>query len=113
MPCDTQYLENETPAQRKAGILETVATLSRKLASGEARAIVGPQGAIAFTGLTAGERNRVTDACLYRRIMVTGSAMARARIAQAERLAGRQVSRQVIGQGTHSHDGGATWHGKG
>lgn len=110
MPCDTQTLPNETVEQRKATVRETVATLARKLADGSARVVVGPQGAIAFTGLSASERNRVTDACLYRRIMVSGSAIARARIAQAERLAGRSVSRQVIGQGAHSHDGGASWH---
>ena len=29
---------------------------------------------------------------------------------QAEQLAGRSVSRQVVSQGAHSHDGGRSWH---
>jgi len=42
--------------------------------------------------------------------MVQGSALARAAVTRAEQMAGRSVSRQVIGQGAHSHDGGQTWH---
>jgi hypothetical protein len=42
--------------------------------------------------------------------MVSGSALAKAKVAQAEQIAGRGISRQAIGQGLHSHDGGATWH---
>jgi hypothetical protein len=36
--------------------------------------------------------------------------MARLAIQRAEQLAGRSVDRAVIGHGTHSHDGGRTWH---
>ena len=43
---------------------------------------------MAFVGLSDDERARVTDACAYRRIMSTGSALARAAIARAEQ-AGR------------------------
>ena len=42
--------------------------------------------------------------------MISGSPLAKMKIAQAELLAGRTVDKQVIGQGAHSHDGGKTWH---
>jgi hypothetical protein len=65
---------------------------------------------VTFTGIADEERDGVTDACIYRRIMATGSALPRHMIAKAEQVAGR---RQVVGQGVHSHDGGASWHSKG
>jgi hypothetical protein len=40
--------------QRATEIREVVALLARRLAAGQAKVIVGPQGAIAFTGLTEG-----------------------------------------------------------
>jgi hypothetical protein len=55
----------------------------------------------------------VTDACAYRRIMATNSALARAAIARAEQLSGRSVDKAAVAHGMHSHDGGVTWHGKG
>jgi hypothetical protein len=65
---------------------------------------------VAFIGLTDQERDGVTDACAYRRIMATGSALAKAKIASAEALSGRTVNRQAVAQGHHTHDGGQTWH---
>jgi hypothetical protein len=76
------------------------------------KARVGPQGAIAFAGIADDERDGVTDACVYRRIMATGSALSRHMIAKAEQVAGHSVNRQVVGQGVHSHDGGGSWHSK-
>jgi hypothetical protein len=90
-----------------------VARIEQGLARGRVKAQVGPQGAIAFAGIADDERDGVTDACVYRRIMATGSALSRHMIAKAEMLAGRTVNRQVVGQGVHSHDGGSTWHNKG
>ena len=71
---------------------------------------VGPQGAIAFLGLTDSERDGVTDNCAYRRLMASGSALAIAAIAKAEQLAGRSIDRQQIAVGVHSHDQGRSWH---
>jgi hypothetical protein len=113
MPCDTQVKKNQTLSERMAEVRQTVDTLARALAAGTVKAVVGKQGAIAFDGFPDAQRNGVTDACLYRRIMSSGTAMARARIAQAERLAGRSADKRIIGQGIHSHDGGSTWHQKG
>jgi hypothetical protein len=110
MPCDTSFLPNQTVTQRKDEITAAVGRLNTLLAAGVVKPKIGPKGSIAFDGWTQEDRSRVTDACAYRRIMATGSGLAKAQIARAEALAGRTVDRQVIGQGMHSHDGGATWH---
>lgn len=110
MPCDTRLKPKQTIQQRAAEVRQVVAALASGLASGRVRAKIGPQGAIAFDGLTEAERDGVTDACAYRRLMASGSATALQAIARAEALAGRPVSRQMVAQGAHSHDGGATWH---
>ncbi len=111
MPCDTQMAQGQTITERKTEIKTAVERLDAEIRSRVTGVKIGPQGAIVFTGWT--DRNRVTDACAYRRIMATGSALARAEIAKAETLAGRSVSRQTVAAGVHSHDGGHTWHGKG
>jgi hypothetical protein len=110
MACDTQVKENQTLQQRKEEVKATVDKLSQDLAAGRVKPVVGANGGIAFQGFSDADRNGVTDACIYRRLMVTGSALAKAKIAQAEALSGRAVNRSVIGQGVHSHDGGKTWH---
>lgn len=110
MPCDTRLKPKQTIQQRADEVRRAVAKLAEGLASGRVKAKVGPQGAVAFDGLTAEERDGVTDACAYRRLMVSGSALAKAKIAQAEQLAGRGVDRQALAHGHHSHDGGKSWH---
>lgn len=112
MVCDTKLREKQSIQGRALEVREAVETLSRELAAGRVKVTIGPQGAIAFDGADA-FRNGISDACLYRRLMVTGSAAARSRIAQAERMAGRTLDRRVIGQGVHSHDGGRSWRPKG
>jgi hypothetical protein len=110
MPCDRTLKAGQSISQRVDEVKKAVEKLSVALAMGRVKAKVGPQGAIAFVGWTDAERDSVTDACAYRRIMVSGSALAKAAIAKAEQLAGRGVNKLVIGQGAHSHDGGRTWH---
>ena len=110
MPCDSTLLPNQTISDRKEDIKLAVSALDKLIQSGQVRVKVGPQGAVAFTGWADNDRRRITDACAYRRLLVTGSALAKAKIAQAEQLAGRGVNRQVVGHGAHSHDGGHTWH---
>ena len=110
MPCDTSFLPGQTISQRKEEVKRVVKTLDSFLTRGIAKAKVGPQGAITFTGFPEDERNRVTDACAYRQIMASGSGLAKAAIARAEAMAGRTVDRKVVGIGAHSHDGGQTWH---
>lgn len=113
MACDTQRITPEQNlAQRKTQIGEAMAQLEKLLLRRKAKVVVGPQGAITFTGdewAAIKGSTKITDACAYRRIMATGSALARAEIARAEQMAGRTVDRRVIASGAHSHDGGRTW----
>lgn len=112
MPCDTVRDPNNPVllAQRKFEVTSAVAVLDKLIMRRKVKVVIGPQGAIAFTGDEwEKNRNRVTDACAYRRIMATGSSLAKAEIARAEQLAGRTVDRRVLAAGTHSHDGGTTW----
>jgi hypothetical protein len=108
MPCDTKTKRGQTLQQRATEVRGVVEATGRKLASGQVKVKVGPQGGVAFTGLTEIERDGVTDACLLRRLMSTGSALAKQAIERAELMAGRKVDRQVIGQGGHYH--GDVWH---
>jgi hypothetical protein len=108
MVCETRLKRTQTLQERLEEIREVIALLSRRLAAGQAKAIVGPQGAIAFTGLTEAERADVTDACAYRMVLVSGSPLALQAIARAEALAGRAVDRKAVAQGIHLH--GDTWH---
>ena len=110
MPCDTKLKSRQTIQQRAAEVRNVVARLDKLLGNRQVRVKVGPQGAVAFTGWTDSERDGVTDACAFRRIMATGSALARAEIARAEQMAGRSIDRSVVAQGHHSHDHGVTWH---
>ena len=110
MPCDTRLKPKQTIQQRIAEVRNVVDRVNQGVAAGRIKFKVGPQGAIAIDGLADADRDGVTDACIYRRIMVSGSALTRAAIARAEQLAGKPVSRQVLGHGTHSHDGGRSWH---
>lgn len=114
MTCDTKLRERQTLSERKAEVIKVIDLVAREIVNGRVRPKVGPQGAIAFDGLTAEQRNGVTDACIYRKIMATGSVMAKQQIARAEQLAGRSVNRQALAAGHHGHTdsaGNTTWHG--
>lgn len=110
MACETMRKPRQTIQERIAEIQKAIALLDAKLKKRQVRPVVGPQGAITFAGWVE-DRDGITDACAYRRIMASGSALARAEIARAEQIAGRAVDRKVIGQGVHSHDGGQSWSG--
>lgn len=110
MPCDTRLKPRQTISERAKEVREAVERLAAALAAGRVKVKVGPQGAIVFENWDATSRDGITDACAYRRIMATGTAMAKLAIQQAERMAGRSVNVQAVGQGVHSHDGGRTWH---
>lgn len=110
MPCDTRLKPRQTISERKEEVKKAVTQLDRLIQAGQVRVKVGPQGAVAFSAWADNERDGVTDACAYRRLMATGTALAKAKIAQAEQMSGRSINRQVVGQGAHSHDGGHSWH---
>lgn len=110
MACETMRKPKQTLQERIAEITKAVALLDAKLKKRLVKPVVGPQGAITFKGWEdPAERNGITDACAYRRIMATGSVLAKQEIIRAEQLAGRSVDRKVVSQGVHSHDGGASW----
>lgn len=111
MPCDTVIQRNQTREQRKAEVKKTLTTIQNAIVAKTVRVKVGPQGAIAFDGIE--NRAGLSDACIYRMIMISGTALAKAEIARAEQIAGVSVNRQTLAHGIHSHDGGKTWHGKG
>jgi hypothetical protein len=101
----------QTIQQRAAEVRQVVERVQQGLLAGRVRIVVGQQGGVAFTGLSEEERAGITDGCIYRRMMITGSALTRAAIARAEQLAGRSINPQTVAQGLHSHDGGKSWHG--
>jgi len=113
MPCDKKLRQGQTLSQRKTEIREAVARLSKLIVSGQVKPIVGPQGAVAFQGWSDEDRSSVTDACAFRMLMISGSAIAKAAVARAEQAAGRSVDRRVVAQGVHSHNNGLSWHRKG
>jgi hypothetical protein len=107
MACDTKLKPRQSKQERAEEIRRAVAALARGLVTGAIRAKVGPQGAIAFENWQEGANDGVSDACAYRYIMATGTALAKQAIAKAEQLAGRGVNNRAA---VHSHDGGHTWH---
>lgn len=107
MPCDTKLKPNQTITQRKLEISEVVDRIQKGLVNGSMKLRLAANGAPAFDGIADRDKNGVTDACIYRRIMATGSALAKAKLAAAQALLGKQP---VTTNGTHSHDGGKTWH---
>lgn len=111
MPCDTRLKPRQTLQQRADEVRKATAKLAQLLASGQVKPKISPKGGIAFEGWTDQDRDGVTDACVYRRLLtMPGGSLARAKIKQAELIAGRSVDKQALAQGHHSHDGGETWH---
>lgn len=110
MPCDTRLKPRQTIQQRAEEVRKAAERFTKGLIEGRIKAVVGKKGGIAFDGVTDDERDGVTDACAYRRIMVSGSSLAKAKIERAEQMAGVKVDKKAVAQGHHSHDGGKTWH---
>lgn len=107
MPCDTRLKPNQTITQRKLEITEVVDRIQKGLVNGSMKLLLSKDGAVAFSGISDADKNNVTDACIFRRIMATGSALAKAKLQAAQALLGKPV----VTNGSHSHDGGQTWHG--
>ena len=113
MPCDTIRKPNQTLSARVEEVKKRVTAVDRLIAARKVQVKVGPQGAVVFIGISDEDRDGMTDACIYRTLSRKGSAATRMAIQRAEQVAGRSVDRAVVAAGTHSHDGGATWHPKG
>lgn len=108
MPCDTRLKAGQTISQRADEVRRAVERLSQGLAAGRIKVKIGPQGAVAFEGFTDVERDGVTDNCAYRRLLVSGSALAKSKLTLAEHMAGRQIDKTAVAQGWHQH--GSKWH---
>jgi hypothetical protein len=80
MACETMRKPKQTIEERVAEIGRAVAALESRIKLKTVKPVVDKKtGGIAFAGWeNAAERADVTDACAYRRIMATGSALARA-----------------------------------
>lgn len=110
MACETRLKARQSIQERAKEVKGVVAFMDELITKGKVKVVVDKKtGAVAFTGMTDSEKDGVSDACAYRRIMATGSATAKMAIAKAEAVAGRSVSRQALAAGIHSHDGGSTW----
>lgn len=108
MPCDRKLKKNQTISARAEEIRRSIAKLNAGLTAGSIKALVSKEGGIAFQGFGETDRDGVSDACAFRRLMATGSATAKLAVARAEQLAGRAVDRTAIAQGLHQHNG--IWH---
>ena len=109
MACETVLKPRQTAVQRKDEVEKRLTVIDKLIAAGRVGVKVGPQGAVTLTGLADADRDGLTDVCVYRALMKSGSAKAKMAILKAEQLAGRSVSRSALAAGIHSHDGGATW----
>ncbi len=109
MPCDTRLRKGQTISQRADEVRKAVERLNRGLTSGSVKALVSKQGGIQFDGFGNLERDGVTDSCLLRRILATGSSSAKLAIQKAEQRAGRTLDKTAIAQGLHTH-GDGVWH---
>lgn len=109
MPCHTRLKPNQTVAERMLEVRKRMTVIDALVASRRVTLKVGPQGAVTFTGLSAEDRDGITDACVYRMLTRSGSAAAKMALARAEQLSGHRVDRKVVAAGVHSHDGGQSW----
>lgn len=112
MACTGRRTPQQTAAQRQAEVDAALEKLARGLAAGTKRAVIGPNGELAFEGWSENERSDLTDACAYRVLLLERDDWeVKQAIAAAETVAGRALDVNTISSGTHSHDGGRTWHG--
>ena len=113
MVCDTTWsYEGQTLTERKREIVSTVQAIDKLVSSNRVKPVVDRNtGAVTFAYLRDSDRNGLTDACVYRRLVATGSAATRVALQRAEQAAGRPVNRQSLAAGIHSHDGGRSWSG--
>lgn len=107
MPCIP--MQNEGTEARRREVKQALDRLEKYLARGTTSLVVSKQGAVAFRGWDANDRNGVTDLCAYRALSQAGSWELRKAQARAEMVAGAKVDQKKVADGVHSHDGGKTW----
>lgn len=115
MPCDSVRAPQQTVAERMAQVRSASARIAKLLAAQKIEVKIGPRGAVAFIGIPDADRVGMTDNCIYRRVMTSGTHAARQQIVKAQQAAGytSEQVKQTVNTGVHSHDGGQTWHPRG
>ena len=108
MPCDTPK-QGVSPAERRSQIAAALKALEEQLTSGAVTVTIGPGGALAFRSWTR-DRREVSDVCAARALLKANSWALRKAIAGAEARGGVKFAASALAAGTHSHDGGETWH---
>ena len=99
MPCDTKLKRNQTIQQRNTEVKEIAAFTDELIRKNRLKVLVDKRtGAIAFDGMTDSEKDGCTDACTYRLIMATGTALAKTAIARAETGRGTRGQQASSGQ---------------
>lgn len=106
MVCDTRI--REAKPEKKKSAADALKRLQAALGDGSVTAVIGANGAVAFKGWR--ERDIWSDVCAYRKLAASNSPELRRAIARAEAMAGRKLNPRAVASGTHSHDGGKTWH---
>ena len=110
MPCDSRLPAGKTLEERNREIAAALRVLEAKLQAGTVRVSIGANGAMAFQGWGAQDRNEVSDVCAYRALSAGNSWALRQAVQRAEAMSGRKLNPLSLSAGVHSHDGGKTWH---
>ena len=111
MVCEYMRKPRQTAAQREAEVKAALMKLESALRAKGISIQVGVNGAVAFRGWSDSERVGISDACAFMKLTAQGSWELKQAVARAKALAPtRTPNVRVIASGTHSHDGGATWH---
>ncbi len=108
MACESMRRPNQTVAERKAAIKVALKKLEAQLTAGQVKVVIGPQGAVAFTGWMKEDSDGVVDACAYRTLTAEGSWALKQAVMKAEAMSGRKVNQGAVAAGYHTHDG-KTW----
>lgn len=107
MPC---YTQPDLTEVQKQTMQRAIDRLEGSLRAGTVTVTVGRNGAVAFRGWVDPDKGPVSDLCAFRKLQSSNSTALRMALARAEGLAGRKADPRAIAAGTHSHDGGHTWH---
>jgi hypothetical protein len=109
MACETRRRRGQSLSVRQKEVKDVISKIAGRILQEKTKIVIDKfTGAVAFTGIDD-IRDDVTDACVFRALMISGPMTVKLAIQKAEALAGRTVSKEALAQGVHSHDGGQSW----